>query len=219
VWIAVASNHKAQLLIDLGQFARARQTLDYERPPIDHLRARRATVAARIERALGHGGRSLIEMAVSELSPGADPHVRMHVLLDDADNAEPACRHAALRRGPADGARARIRRRRDEGAHPARARAKPHRRYPSAAAAMHDLVPQFEQVQPADMYFAQAGGSREGVRSEGDGDQAMMALARGALWVRRTALPNVPEPFRDSFLQRNPTNRALLAAADRRLTQ
>jgi hypothetical protein len=46
----------------------------------------------------------------------------------------------------------------------------------------------------------------------------MMALARGALWVRRTALPHVPEAFRDSFLQRNPTNRSLLAAADRRLT-
>jgi hypothetical protein len=27
----------------------------------------------------------------------------------------------------------------------------------------------------------------------------------------------VPEEFRDSFLQRNATNRALLAAADRRL--
>jgi hypothetical protein len=45
----------------------------------------------------------------------------------------------------------------------------------------------------------------------------LMALARGAQWVRRVALPQVPEEFRDSFLQRNPSNRALLAAADRRL--
>jgi hypothetical protein len=44
-----------------------------------------------------------------------------------------------------------------------------------------------------------------------------MALARGAQWVRRVALPQVPDAFRDSFLQRNPANRALLAAADRRL--
>src|SRR4029453_3351266 len=36
VWIAVASNHKAQLLIDLGQFGGARETLDYGRPPVDH---------------------------------------------------------------------------------------------------------------------------------------------------------------------------------------
>jgi hypothetical protein len=55
--------------------------------------------------------------------------------------------------------------------------------------------------------------------ASGDGDQALMALAQGALWVRRKALPNVPDAFRDSFLQRNPTNRALLAAADRRMTQ
>ena len=53
----------------------------------------------------------------------------------------------------------------------------------------------------------------------GDGDQALMALAQGAQWVRRTALPNVPAAFRESFLQRNATNRALLAAADRRLAQ
>ena len=129
MWIAVASNHKAQLLIDLGQFARARQTLDYERPPIDHVRARRATIAARIERALGRTGRSLLDTATAELGPGADPHVRMHVLLDNAGSDDPAACDAALRRGPADGARARIRRRRDEGAHPARARAKPRRRH------------------------------------------------------------------------------------------
>jgi hypothetical protein len=90
----------------------------------------------------------------------------------------------------------------------------------AAAAAMRDLVTQFEQVQPADLYFAQAWWLAAQVfEASGDGDQAMLALARGALWVRRTALPNVPEAFRDSFLQRNPTNRALLAAADRRLTQ
>jgi hypothetical protein len=85
---------------------------------------------------------------------------------------------------------------------------------------MHELVRDFEQVQPADLYFGHAWWLAAQVfEANGDGDQALMALAQGALWVRRTALPNVPEPFRDSFLQRNPTNCALLAAADRRLTQ
>ncbi|MEO7338151.1 MAG: hypothetical protein ABIV63_16380 [Caldimonas sp.] len=51
--------------------------------------------------------------------------------------------------------------------------------------------------------------------ANGDGDDALMALARGAQWVRRVALPQVPDEFRASFLHRNPTNRALLAAADR----
>ena len=220
MWTAVASNHKAQLLIDLGQFARARQTLDYERAPIDHVRARRATVAARIERALGHSGRALLDTAVSELGPGADPHVRMHVLLDNAGGDDPA---ACMQRC-------------DEVLQMARAlefagvtmkarilRAHAQSRggdTAAAAAAMRALVAQFDEVQPADLYFAQAWWLAAQVfEASGDGDQAMLALARGALWVRRTALPNVPEPFRDSFLQRNPTNRALLAAADRRLTQ
>ena len=89
-----------------------------------------------------------------------------------------------------------------------------------AAAAMDELVRHFEQVQPADLYFAHAWWIAAQVfEASGDGDQALMALARGAQWVRRTALPNVPEVFRDSFLQRNATNRALLAAADRRLTR
>ena len=220
MWVAVASNHKAQLLIDLGQFARARQALEYERPLIDHVRARRATVAARVERALGRSGHALLAAAVGELGPGADPHVRMHVLLDGADGSDPA---AGMQRcdevlpmalalefaGVA--MKARILR-----AH-AQSRAG---EVGAAAAAMGALVGEFETVQPADLYLAHAWWLAAQVfEASGDGDQALMALAQGALWVRRTALPNVPAAFRESFLQRNPTNRALLAAADRRLAQ
>ncbi|MEO8125313.1 MAG: AAA family ATPase, partial [Burkholderiales bacterium] len=84
LWTALASNHKAQLLIDLGQFARAQQALDYERPPIDHVRARGVTVAARLARAMGQPDRGRIDEAIALLTPGADPHVRMHALLDHA---------------------------------------------------------------------------------------------------------------------------------------
>ena len=48
-------------------------------------------------------------------------------------------------------------------------------------------------------------------------DAAVMVLSQYVAPVyaqQLFALPNVPEPFRDSFLQRNPSNRALLAAAD-----
>jgi len=48
-------------------------------------------------------------------------------------------------------------------------------------------------------------------------DDAQAALMQGSRWIRDTALPHVPEEFRDSFLHRNPTNLALLAAARRRL--
>jgi hypothetical protein len=40
-------------------------------------------------------------------------------------------------------------------------------------------------------------------------------LAQGRDWVLRTARDEVPEPFRDSFLHRNPVNRELLAVAAR----
>jgi tetratricopeptide (TPR) repeat protein len=42
---------------------------------------------------------------------------------------------------------------------------------------------------------------------------AERALQKAVDWIRRTALPNVPEAFSDSFLHRNPVNRAVFAAA------
>ena len=42
---------------------------------------------------------------------------------------------------------------------------------------------------------------------------AEAARAAGQHWVQVVALPSVPAPFIDSFLHRNPVNRALLAAA------
>jgi hypothetical protein len=32
-------------------------------------------------------------------------------------------------------------------------------------------------------------------------------------WITATALPDVPPPFRESFLQRNPVNRRVLTTA------
>ncbi len=49
----------------------------------------------------------------------------------------------------------------------------------------------------------------------GDTTHAAEVLSRGREWLRATAAAKVPEPFRDSFLQRNPVNRELLALASR----
>jgi hypothetical protein len=85
---------------------------------------------------------------------------------------------------------------------------------------MRDIVARLDEVLPADLYLGEAWWIAAQVfDANGDGDEALMALARGAQWVRRVALPQVPEEFRDSFLQRNAANRALLAAADRRPVQ
>lgn len=50
----------------------------------------------------------------------------------------------------------------------------------------------------------------------GDAAHAAEVLARGHDWLQTIATEQVPEPFRDSFLHRNPVNRELLALASRR---
>lgn len=216
LWIALVSNHKAQVLIDLGQFARARQALAYERAPVRSVQARGANVAARIDSALGHAVDGQLQAALATLTSGDDPHVRMQLMIDAAEHSDP---RTALQRcdevlqmalqlefaGVA--MKARLRRAQ------AQARAGQAR---EAALAMRELVDQLATVQPADMALGEAWWIAAQVfDANGDGDHSLLALARGAQWVRRVALPNVPEEFRDSFLQRNPVNRALLAAADR----
>jgi hypothetical protein len=50
----------------------------------------------------------------------------------------------------------------------------------------------------------------------GDLDGAREALRLGVQFIETAALPNIPAEFRESFLHRNPTHRALLTAATRR---
>ena len=51
----------------------------------------------------------------------------------------------------------------------------------------------------------------------GDAQAADAALRSGFEWIAMLALPQVPEPFRESFLHRQCINRDLLAAAAQRL--
>jgi DNA-binding SARP family transcriptional activator/tetratricopeptide (TPR) repeat protein len=221
LWTAVASNHKAQLLIELGQFARAQQALGYEQPPIQHVRARGATIAARLARASGHSGAAQIQEALALLAGVGDPHVRMHALLeqaqgDDGDAAEPQRYDEVLQMAEqlefaGIAMKARLLR--------AWALSRAGDTV-GAAAQMRELIAQLPQVQPADLYPAQAWWIAAHVFDANANDaEALRALAQGVHWVRKEALPHVPEAFVDSFLQRNVTNRALLTAADRRLAR
>ena len=47
----------------------------------------------------------------------------------------------------------------------------------------------------------------------GDAVHAAEVLSRGRAWLHETAAEQVPEPFRDSFLHRNPVNRELMTLA------
>ena len=220
LWTAVAANHKAQFLLQLGQHARARHTLQVEPAPVDSVRARGATVAARIERALGGSGQVQLQTALRALGPGADPHVRMHTLLDDTDSRDPQatllrCDEVLRMAQQLEFAGVAMKARLLHAFAQSRAG-----QTAGAATAMRELTVQIADVQPADLYLPEAWWLAAQVfEANGDGDDALMALARGAQWVRRVALPNVPDEFRDSFLSRNATNRALLAAADTRLAR
>jgi DNA-binding SARP family transcriptional activator len=218
VWFALAANHKAQFLIDLGQFARAQQTLAYQAPALDRVRARGATVAARLARALGHPGHDRTDEAVALLAGGGDPHVLMHALLDQAcchDGGADLARYDEVLRMALQlefaGVAMKVRLLR---AH-AQSRAG---ETANAAAAMREIVSQLPTLQPVDLYLGEAWWIAAHVfDANDDRDDALMALAHGAKWVRQVALPNVPASYRESFLQRNPSNRALLAAADAKL--
>ena len=218
---AVAANHKVQCLIDLGQFARARQALDYGTPTVDVVRARSAHLAARIDRALGHPAPERLQFALAALDRANDAHVRMHVLLEAADAVDASDPAASMQQ--CDDV-LRLARQLEFGGVAVKARllrAFAQSRageHAAAASAMREAVAEMAATPPVDMYRGQAWWLAAQVfDANGDSTDALRALAQGADWVRHVVLPEVPEEFRDSFLQRNPSNRALLAAADRRL--
>ncbi len=218
LWIAVASNHKAQFLVELGQFARARQALEYDAPPVESVRARGINVAARIERALGASGEGELRRALEILALGGDPHVRMHALLDEAAGLEPTaavarCEEVMRMAGELEFVGVSMK------AELLRAKSL-HRgdRSGEAAALLRALLPRLDKAQPADMYLADAWWiAFEAFDACEASDDAQAALVHGARWIKATCSSHVPAEFRDSFLSRNPVNRAILAAAGRRL--
>jgi DNA-binding SARP family transcriptional activator len=71
-------------------------------------------------------------------------------------------------------------------------------------------------VAPDSMYRAEAWWlAGQALSVAGHQEAAQAALQKGARWITQTALPQVPPAFIDSFLHRNPVNRALLAALNR----
>jgi DNA-binding SARP family transcriptional activator len=217
LWTAVAANHRAGFLLELGQFARAQQALQYPPPAMDSIRARRALLAGRIERALGRRGEAQAREAAAILGDHGDPYMSMLVQLDvagllPAAEAAAACervRQAAEAieyRGVAMKARllhAQHLRRAGEA--------------PAATGALRHVLEEMAGVQAADLYPPEQWRiAHEIFDAAADRRAADAALACGAEWIRRVAAEHVPDEYRDSFLNRNPTNRALLLAAARR---
>ena len=88
----------------------------------------------------------------------------------------------------------------------------------AAISVLRDLPAHLTDVQPADMYRAEAWWIEfEAFSTGGDMVDATNSLAHAVDWINTVALPNVPDEFSDSFLNRNPINRAILTTASRRL--
>jgi DNA-binding SARP family transcriptional activator/tetratricopeptide (TPR) repeat protein len=218
IWLALSANHRAALLLQLGQHARARQLLGSGTTPAHGVRARRLMLHARVARALGGSGEPELGEALEIVASQGDHLVRMLTRLDATLAMAPltAADACATLRAEAEAVehsavamRARLMRLAHLGA---AQRLDAERDEIGAVAALIDAV------QPADMYLPEAwwivARAFDGV---GAPEAAGQALASGHRWIVQCALPNVPAPFRESFLHRNAINRDLLAAAGRRL--
>lgn len=216
IWLAVCSNNLAMTLIDLGQYARARKALEYAEPPVAHVAARGALLAARIARHLDVPMQADLQRAAAALARGDDYYIGALLELERAESLDAA---AAL---PVCDAVAEAAAAREYGGIALKARllaaqaalsagdtAGAGARWREAAAALHTL-------HPTDLYLPRAWQiGRAILLANGAPDAAAELLATAVTWINDTALPQVPDAFRDSFLHRNPVNRALLTAETR----
>ncbi len=218
VWIAVANNHRAALLLDLGQVGRAQKALEYASPSIDSVQARREILTGRIERLQGRDGASQISQALALLGKEGDPWMRMLAQLDHAltlapDKAVACCEEVQHTAEELEYLGIAVK------AHVARARHLLRQGETDRAVSVLREAPRhLRGVQPVDMYRAEAWWIEfEVFSAAGDHVDATTSLASAVDWINTVALPNVPDEFSDSFLNRNPINRAILTTASRRL--
>ena len=220
LWRTVAANHRAGVWLQLGQFARAGQALAglaADTPAA--MRGRSATLAARLARALGQPAGDAMQRALDLLRDAGDPYLRMLAEVEashslDADAAQATCeavRAEAMRRehdGAASRATAALWQHRVRGGAVTGTQADELARYAASLA----------RVAPADMSLPEAWWAvHRAWLALGDAQAADAALRSGFEWIAMLALPQVPEPFRESFLHRQRINRDLLAAAAQRL--
>jgi DNA-binding SARP family transcriptional activator len=216
-WTAACEGNLASAWLQMGQTARALQTLQPLASDVTpSLRARRLVIEGRIERAMGRTALPRLREALALYGERGDDFMRTLAALDETRELEPGvaaarCRHYAQRAeelemlGVAQKARlfeidALLRNGDASG----------------AAACAGEVRARLAQCRPVDMHWpevpwllAQA--------FEANGDDALAAeqLQAAAHWLREEALQRVPEPFRDAFLHRQPVNQAVLAMADR----
>ncbi|HTN50425.1 MAG TPA: BTAD domain-containing putative transcriptional regulator [Burkholderiaceae bacterium] len=215
LWIAVCSNNLAMTLIELGQYTRARRALEYQSPSVSHVAARGALLSGRIARLLGSSPATDLARAADELALSEDFYIGALLGLERTEMLDA---HEALRTCDAIAGDAE---QREYGGIALKARLLAVRStlhggdVGAAAARWAALQPSLASQQAADCspVFAAAVGF-EVLRAAGEHERAAAALAPAVAWLRQAA-SQVPEAFRDSFLDRNPVHRGVLTAATR----
>jgi DNA-binding SARP family transcriptional activator len=218
-WVPLFLGHRAQLWLALGQYARAQQDLDAaavdDAPPLAHVR--RELMRAQLLRGLGQDPAPAFERALAHLGPGARALSRHRLALARCTVLPPADALATAgevldaamltqRVGIVAAARTRLAQ---------AALALGH----AAEAARHarQLAALADHEGTDDLYRGEAWATAYRALVPTDPPLAAAVLERAHRWLRETAQRHVPEPFRDSFVHRNPVNVELLAAA-RRMT-
>jgi DNA-binding SARP family transcriptional activator len=219
VWTRVAESDRAVCFLQLGQTQRAMRLLSEPAPDASpFVRIYHYTTRARLERMRGASAHELLEKAL-ELATAAGGHTYVRLKLET---------ELCLELDPADGAR-RLESlvaesdRRQYLALKRMAmlyRADCLRRsgqVAEGALVARQVALSFADLAPAVIYAGDHWWiTFQALDAGGDTPGADEALDRGARWINEAALPHVPAEFRDSFLDRNPTNRAILTTATRR---
>ena len=212
--LPVVHLHRAHGWIELGQHARAQQALQLaaagERLP-PHFEARRLVLLARLQRINGSDGSDLLAQAAAIAPRTGWPEIAMIVdveraqLLDDEQAVAllQATLTLAQQRGLQGSCLAALLRLAQ--CHAARGDAK------ASAAAARQALKLAQSAEPSFIYRAElwlhAGAALTAAKAA---REAAEVLHTAQHWVRERAAHDVPAPFVDSFLQRNPVNRALL---------
>jgi tetratricopeptide (TPR) repeat protein len=216
-WVFAVKTVLARLWIDLGQFARAVPMLrdDAEALPA-WLRADRGLLRLDLAQAMGQQAPAgLLQecLALAEQDDALGLLLRVRALRHQPPEQFQRDHDAlalALRAGERLGGLM--------GLHLHHARAALALGRPDhAAAAARALVALFDEgYAPDSVYRAEAWWvAHQALQAAGQHEAARDALRRGEQWLRQVVLPQVPPPFLNSFLHRNPVNRALLLAAGR----
>jgi DNA-binding SARP family transcriptional activator len=220
MWTAVNENHRALALIQLGQAGRALKLLAPDSALPLSTQARRLTVLARAEQTLGRSGKADLLAAIDLLGEAGSAVLRMGAQLDLARELAPTDGAALSHQVGAEAERADLlaiaqtaRIREIDCLLRANDRAQ-------AASLAQAMLERLQDCHPSDVYLAEVwwAAFRAFDAAASHRSKAREVLHRGVAWINEVAAHNVPDAFRDSFLSRNPVNRALLTAATRAAT-